>query len=91
VTVVDAGTGWSVKLQRPHPKVSLFEVALSDYHEFFTVAEGHNTLAITMFEPGKQESAEPQVFVFTKPYGWRDDLEGDEALMQVWQAVGVQR
>ena len=43
------------------------------------------------FEPGEEAYPEPQVFVFAKPYGWRDDLDGDEALMQVWQAVGVQR
>lgn len=83
--------GWSVVVQRPHPKVSLFEVQLSDYHEFFSVAEGQSTIAITMYEPGEDAYPEPQVFVFAKPYGWRDDLEGDEALLQVWQAVGVQR
>jgi hypothetical protein len=44
-----------------------------------------------MFEPGEDAHPEPQVFIFAKPYGWRDDLDGDEALMQVWQAVGVQR
>jgi hypothetical protein len=83
--------GWTVVVNRPHPKMTLFEVSLSGYHEFFSVAEGATSIAITMFEPGEEAYPEPQVFVFAKPYGWRDDLEGDEALMQVWQAVGVQR
>jgi hypothetical protein len=83
--------GWSVVVHRPDPKVTLFEVRLSDYREFFSVVEGRSTIAITTFEPGDKVHPEPQVFVFAKPYGWRDDLEGDEALMQVWQAVGVQR
>jgi hypothetical protein len=83
--------GWSVVVNRPHPKVSLFDVSLSGYHEFFSVVEGEKSVVITSFEPGEDAFPEPQVFVFAKPYGWRDDLEGDEALMQVWQAVGVQR
>lgn len=82
---------WSVIVNRPHPKVTLFEVSLSGYHEFFSVAEGKTTIAITMFEPAEDAHPEPQAFIFAKPYGWRDDLDGDEALLQVWQAVGVQR
>jgi hypothetical protein len=83
--------GWTVQIHRPHPKMTLFEVSLSGYREFFSVAEGRTSIVITMFEPGEGAHPEPQVFVFAKPYGWRDDLEGDEALLQVWQAVGVQR
>jgi hypothetical protein len=81
-----------VVVNRPHPKVAFFEVGLSPgNHEFFSVAEGKTTIAITMFDPGEDAHPEPQVFVFAKPYGWRDDLDGDEALVQVWQAVGIQR
>ncbi len=83
--------GWSVVVLRPDPKSTLFDVSLSGYHEFFFVAEGEKSLAITMFEPGEDAYSEPQVFLFAKPYGWRNDLDDDEALMQVWQAVGVQR
>jgi len=91
VSLRSAVGGWVVVVNRPHPKVTLFEVSLSGYHEFFSVTEGKTTIAITMFEPGEDAHPEPQVFVFAKPYGWRDDLDGDEALLQVWQAVGVQR
>jgi len=28
------------------------------------------------------------MFTFAKPYGWRNDLTDDEALLQVWQAGG---
>ncbi len=83
--------GWSVLVNRPHPKVTLFDVSLSGYHEFFSVAEGERSVVITSFEPGEDAYPEPQVFVFAKPYGWRDDLDDDDALLQVWQAVGVQR
>jgi hypothetical protein len=90
VTSVDSG-GWTVVVTRPSPKVTLFDVSLSGYRELFTVAEGSTSLAITSLEPGEGSYPEPQVFVFPKPYGWRDDLEDDEALMQVWQAVGTRR
>lgn len=83
--------GWTVMVSRPDPKMTVFDVSLSGYHEFFTVAEGQKSIVITMFEPGEDAYPEPQVFVFAKPYGWRHDLDDDEALMQVWQAVGVQR
>lgn len=82
---------WHVVVTRPHPRVTLFEVSLSDYREFFSVAEGEHSLAVTMIEPEVASYTEPQVFVFAKPYGWRDDLGDDEALMQVWQTIGVQR
>jgi hypothetical protein len=83
--------GWRVTTTRPDPRVVLFEVRLSDYHEYFFVAEGDKTIAITMFDTSDETHLEPQVFVFVKPYGWDNTLEGDEALLQVWQAVGVQR
>lgn len=83
--------GWSVVVSRPHPKVTLFDVRLASYREFFTVAEGDASLAITTLEPDDGSHREPQVFVFAKPSEWRDDLDDDEALLQVWQAVGVQR
>jgi hypothetical protein len=83
--------GWTVSVTRPADTVAMFEVSLSGYREFFLVVEGSRTVAITMFEPGTDAFPEPQVFVFAKPYGWRRDLDDDEALMQIWQAVGVQR
>lgn len=83
-------SSWAVVVTRPHPRMMLFEVRLSDYREFFSVAEGEQSLAITMLEPDAVHR-EPQVFVFAKPYGWSSDLEDEEALQQVWQAVGVQR
>ena len=83
--------GWTVVVTRPCSEVTLFDVSLSSYRELFTVAEGPTTLAITSLEPGESAYPEPQVFVFAKPYDWRNDLPDDEALLQVWQAVGVKR
>jgi hypothetical protein len=81
---------WSVVVTRPHPKMTLFDVSLSDYREFFCVAEGEHSLTIVMLEP-EAIHKEGQVFVFPKPYGWSQDLDDDEALQQVWQAIGVLR
>jgi hypothetical protein len=81
---------WAVEVTRPHPRMTLFDVSLSDYREFFAVAEGEHSLTIVMHEPDAIYK-EAQVFVFQKPYGWLDDLDDDEALQQVWQAVGVVR
>ena len=81
---------WAVVVTRPHPRMMLFDVSLSDYREFFAVAEGDQSLTIVMHEPDAVYK-EAQVFVFPKPYGWRGDLDDEEALQQGWQAVGVVR
>lgn len=84
-------SGWRVQVVRPDPKVALFEVALSDYREFFFVAVGDRSVSVTMYDTSDQTYPEPQTFTFAKPYGWDTDLGDEEALLQVWQAVGVQR
>ena len=81
---------WSVVVTRPHPNMTLFDVSLSNYREFFAVAEGSHSLTIVMLEPDAVYK-EAQVFVFPKPYGWSHDLGDDEALQQVWQTIGVRR
>ena len=78
-------------MTRPDARVSLFEVALSDYREFFFVAVGDRSVSVTMYDTSDETHPEPQVFTFAKPYGWDMDLEAEEALLQVWQAIGVQR
>jgi hypothetical protein len=83
--------GWQVRTTRPDPRITLFDVALSGYREFFFVAVGERSVSITMYDTSDQTYPEPQTFTFAKPYGWRTDLSDDEALLQVWQAVGVQR
>lgn len=85
------GAGWSVRTFRPSPRATLFEVQLSDYHEYFLVAVGDKTVSITTLDLSDATYPEPQTFVFAKPYGWDETLEGDEALLQVWQSVGVLR
>ncbi len=86
-----ARSGWRVQVTRPDPKVSLFEVALSDYREFFFVAVGERSVSVTMYDTSDATYPEPQTVTFAKPYGWDADLPDEEALLQVWQAVGVQR
>jgi hypothetical protein len=78
-------------MTRPDPKVTLFDVSLSDYHEYFFVAVGEHSVSITTYDTSDESYPEPQSFTFAKPYGWRTDLPDEEALLQVWQAVGVQR
>lgn len=83
--------GWQVRTTRPDPRVTLFDVSLSGYREFFFVAVGEKSLSVTSFDVTDETHLEPQTFVFAKPYGWDTELEGDEALLQLWQAIGVQR
>jgi hypothetical protein len=83
--------GWQVTTTRPDPRITLFEVTISDYREFFFVAVGERSVSITMYDTSDATYPEPQSFTFAKPYGWRADLPDDEALLQVWQAVGVAR
>ncbi len=91
-TAARAGRGgWQVRATRPDPRITLFDVALSDYREFFFVAVGGRSVTITMYDTSDETHPEPQTFTFAKPYGWRTDLPDEEALLQVWQAVGVQR
>jgi len=82
---------WSVQTFHPHPGVTVFDVQLSDYHEYFLVAVGQRSVCVTMFDPSDPSHPEPQTFVFAKPYGWDETLEGDEGLLQVWQSIGVLR
>lgn len=84
-------SGWRVEVTRPDPRVALFEVTLSGYREFFFVAVGERSVSVTMYDTSDETYPEPQTFTFAKPYGWDTDLPDDEALLQVWQAVGVQR
>jgi hypothetical protein len=83
--------GWQVTTTRPDPRVTLFDVGLSGYREFFFVAVGERSVSITMYDTSDDTYPEPQIFTFAKPYGWLMDLTDEEALLQVWQAVGVQR
>jgi hypothetical protein len=86
-----AGSGWTVRTVRPDPRVTLFDVQLSDYHEYFFVAVGEKSVSITMYDTSNPFYLEPQCFTFARPHDWDTDLGDDEALIQVWQAVGVQR
>lgn len=83
--------GWSVQSYRPHPGVTVFDVQLSGYHEYFLVAAGEKTVSITMYDPSDTSYPEPQTFVFARPYGWNENLDDEEGLLQVWQSVGVLR
>jgi len=69
----------------------MFDVGLSDYREFFLVAVGDTSVSVTTIEPDSTTFREPQTFVFAKPYGWAEGLDDQDALMQLWQAVGTQR
>jgi hypothetical protein len=71
--------------------VALFDVHLADYREVFFVVTGEKSVAITMYDESDSTHPEAQVFVFAKPYRWSLDTTDEEALIQVWQAVGVQR
>lgn len=82
---------WTVRAHRPQPGVALLEVSLGEYDELFYVVTGDKSVAVVAYDPSDQTYREAQVFVFPKPYGWSLDVPDEEALLQVWQAVGVQR
>ena len=82
---------WKVSAYRPDPRIAVFDVEISDYREFFIVAEGEKSLTITMLDRSDPTYLEPQVFCFAKPHDWCSDLADDEALLQVWQVVGLRR
>jgi len=82
---------WTVTTTRPNPAVAMFDVQIAGYHEYFYVAEGATTVAITMLDTSENAHRDPQVFSFAKPHDWRSDLGDEEALLQVWQVVGVRR
>ena len=84
-------SGWSITAVRPHPGIALFQVAISGYHEYFFVAEGRTSISITMLDTSENAHPEPQTFSFAKPHDWRDDLSDEEALLLLWQVVGVRR
>lgn len=86
-----AASNWRVSATRPQPRVALFDVHIADYHEYFFVAEGEKSVSITMLDPSDPSHLEPQVFCFAKPHDWRADLADEEALLQIWQAVGLRR
>jgi hypothetical protein len=80
-----------VRTFHPHPAITVFDIRLSDYHEYFLVAVGDRSISVTTFDPSDASYPEPQTFVFAKPYGWDEHLEGEDGLMQVWQSIGVLR
>jgi len=84
-------SGWTVDMHRYGPRVTLFDVRLADYHEYMFVALGDHSISITMLDTSNAYFREPQTFTFARPHDWDTDLPADEALIQVWQAVGVQR
>jgi hypothetical protein len=80
-----------VEVQRFGDRVTVFDVRLRDYREVFLVVTGDKSVTITMFDEGDATHHEAQVFVFAKPYGWSLDTSDEEALLRVWESVGVQR
>lgn len=81
----------ALDVHRFGPDVALFDVHLGDYREVFFVVTGDRSVSITMLDSSDPTHHEAQVFVFAKPYQWDLDTTDEEALLQVWQAVGVAR
>lgn len=81
----------TVDVHRFGPSVTVFEVHLGHYREVFTVITGQKSVVITMLDESDATHQEGQVFVFAKSYGWNLDVSDEEALLLVWQSVGVQR
>ncbi|MTV25724.1 hypothetical protein FTX61_09920 [Nitriliruptoraceae bacterium ZYF776] len=69
----------------------MFDVHVSDYHEFFFVVAGEKTVSVSRFDPSDESYLEPEVSVFPKPYRWELEEDDDLAILQVWQVVGAQR
>lgn len=80
-----------VRCTRYGASATALEVSLGDYREIFFVLTGDRSVTISSIDESDATHPEAQVFVFAKPYGWSTDLEDEEMMTQVWQAVGVQR
>lgn len=86
--------GWPagrVAVHRFGARTVVLAVHLADYRETFVVVTGDKSVAVTMFDEADVTHREAQVFVFAKPYGWSLDLPDEEALLLVWETIGVQR
>jgi hypothetical protein len=79
--------GFTLALTRPHDRVALLEVTSPNHREFFQVAEGERSVAITVLDVTNPGHPEPRLYVIEKPPGWHTDPQAEELLMQIWNAV----
>jgi hypothetical protein len=86
----------AIEVLRPAPSVALIHTASPVHDEYFFVAAGEHTLAITVRDTGAKSLPEPRVHVFHKPYDWDMTPASDppstgddqDLLVRVWQLLG---
>ncbi|MBM3518265.1 MAG: hypothetical protein FJX56_10445 [Alphaproteobacteria bacterium] len=81
---------------RPAPGVALIHTASPVHDEYFFIATGEHSLAITVRDSGAKSLPEPRVHVLHKPYDWDmtpasdppSAVDDQDLLMKVWQLLG---
>jgi hypothetical protein len=76
-----------MRLTRPHERMALLEITSPNHQEFFAVAEGESSLAVTVLDVTNPGHREPRLYVIEKPAEWRSDLRAEELLLALWNAV----
>lgn len=76
-----------LNLARPDERVVLLEVTSPNHQEFFLVAEGERSLAVTVLDVTNPGHPEPRVYVVEKPPGWRTAARAEDLLLGIWNAV----
>src|SRR5688572_7728079 len=71
--IIGGRPGVAFHVTHPHERVALLEVSSPAHREFFQVAEGDRTLAVTVLDVTNPPYREPRVYVIEKPPGWRSD------------------
>lgn len=79
--------GFTLRLTRPHHRVAMLEVTSPNHREFFQVAEGERTLAITVLDVTNAQHLEPRLYVIERPPGWLTHSRAEELLLSIWNAV----
>lgn len=65
----------------------MIEVTSPNHQEFFSVSEGDRTLAVTVLDVTNPTYSEPRSYNIEKPPGWRTDVQAEELLLSIWNAV----
>lgn len=65
----------------------MIEVTSPNHQEFFSVSEGDRTLAVTVLDVTNPTYSEPRSYSIEKPPGWRTDVQAEELLLSIWNAV----
>lgn len=81
----------AVTALRPEPQLVVLDVRAAGYRELFCVVATDETLTVLAYEPTAGWIDAPRIHHIPKPYGWSNDADAEELLLQLWQTIGYQR